>query len=376
MIYLDHAATTSLAPEVLQAMLPWMGCEPGNPSSIHAAGRAARHAVDFARQQVADAIGAHPYEIYFTSGGTESDNWAIKGTALRHRGGRIVTSAIEHHAVLNSCAWLEKRGYALTLLPVGASGQVSPAAAEEAVTDDTILLSVMAANNETGALQPSAALGQVAKAHCVPYHIDAVQAFGAVPIRVDSWQADLLSLSAHKFHGPKGIGALYIREGVRLEGCAHGGAQERGRRAGTENVPAIVGMGAAAELAVRSMESRIRRQSALRARLAGGLAAGIPGLRINGHPTEHLPGHLNITIPGIVHDALLLRLDLAGICASGGAACTAGSPEPSHVLLAMGLSVEEAGSSIRFSISEENTENDIDEAIRAASAIAAELRQP
>ena len=375
-IYMDNAATTAITPEALAAMLPCFGQVYGNASSIHSTGRDARKMVEEARRKIADALGAKPQEIYFTSGGTESDNWAIKGAAFanRKKGNHIITSAIEHHAVLHTCQWLEKQGFDVTYLPVDQNGLVDPCAVEAALTDQTILITIMAANNEIGTLEPVAEIGKIAREHRVLFHCDAVQAVGAVPVNVDDWQVDMLSLSGHKFHGPKGVGALYIRTGTRVEPFFHGGAQERGKRASTENVPAIVGMGAAIEKAVNGMEENGVRLTYLRDRLIRGILDTIPYARLNGHPLRRLPGNVNVSIPYIEGEALLLRLDLAGVAASSGSACTSGSLDPSHVLLAIGLPHEIAHGSLRLSLSDTNTEEEVDRVLDILPKIVEGLR--
>jgi cysteine desulfurase len=375
-IYLDNAATTALAPEVLKAMLPYLGAHYGNASSIYETGRDARQAVDAARRQVAELINAKPGEIFFTSGGTESDNWALKGTAFanKNKGNHIITSAIEHHAVLETAHWLEGQGFELTYLPVGADGIIDPNQVARAITDRTILISVMAANNEIGTLQPVSAIGAIAKAHQIPFHTDGVQAAGAVPIDVNAWQADLLSLSGHKFHGPKGIGVLYIRTGTRVERLIHGGAQERGRRAGTEHVAGIVGLGAAASLAGERLAAGAGRITALRNRLIDGIMTTIPDVRLNGDRERRLPNNANMSFKYIEGEALLLHLDLNGIAASSGSACASGSLEPSHVLLAIGLDAEDAHSSIRFTLSEATTQEEIDTVLGVLPGIVNKLR--
>ena len=375
-IYLDHAATTAVTPEVLEAMLPYFTESYGNPSGVYATGREAHRAMDQARREAAAALGARPQEIYFTSGGSESDNWALTGAAMarRARGNHIITSAIEHHAVLHTCQTLEKQGFQVTYLKPDSRGYVAPEALEQAIRPETILISLMAANNEIGTLQPAASYGEIARSRGIPFHTDAVQAMGAIPIDVEAWQADLLSLSAHKFHGPKGVGLLYIRKGTRMDAMIHGGAQERRMRAGTENVPGIVGMGKAMSLAADGIPERAARVGALREYLIRGLREAIPGVRLNGHPSDRLPGNVHVTIPDMDGEAMLLRLDLAGIAASSGSACTSGSVDPSHVLEAIGLSPAETRSSLRMTLGEENTEAEMNEVIRVLSAIVADLR--
>ena len=374
-IYLDHAATTAADPAVVQAMLPYFTEVYGNASSVHAFGRESRRAVEEARRQVASALGAKASEIYFTCGGSESDNWALKGAAfaMKDKGRHIITSAIEHHAVLHTCQWLEKQGFTVTYLPVDAKGRVHPEDVENAITDETILISVMTANNEVGTLQPVEAIGQIARDRGILFHTDAVQAMGAVPVDVNTLHADLLSLSGHKFYGPKGIGVMYLRSGVHLDHFMHGGAQERGQRAGTENLAGIVGLGKAITLAQERMDDNLR-IAALRDRLQAGILSAVPDAFLNGDQEHRLPGNLNLCFPDVDGEALLLRLDLAGIAASGGSACTSGSVDPSHVLLAMGLTHDHARSSLRFSLGRDNTEADVDAVLEVLPGIVQELR--
>jgi len=376
-VYMDHAATTPVRPEVVEAMLPYFSERFGNPSSLYALAREAKEAVEEARGRVAAAIGGRPEEVFFTSGGTESDNWAVKGVAaaLRKRGDHIITSAIEHHAVLHPCEVLEKQGYRVTYLPVDEFGRVNPGAVEDAVTDRTILVSVMAANNEIGTVQPVAEIGRIAHDHGVLFHTDAVQAIGAFPVDVDAMGADLLALSAHKFGGPKGIGALYIRRGTRIESLVHGGGQERGRRAGTENVPGIVGLGRAIELATADIEGHNRRIAAMRDRLVRGVLGSIPDTRLNGHPKERLPNNANFSFRYVEGESILLLLDAHGICASTGSACSSASLEPSHVLLAIGLPHEEAHGSLRLTLGDANTGEDIDHVLSVLPEVIGRLRQ-
>lgn len=376
-IYLDNAATTPVSQPVLDKMQPWLQTYYGNPSSVYATGREARKAVDEARGLVAQAINAKPMEVYFTGGGSESDNWAIKGAAFarRQKGRHIITTAIEHHAVLHTCQWLEKQGFSVTYLPVDEYGLVTSEQVAAAITDETILITIMAANNEIGTILPIRQIAQVARERKVLMHTDAVQAMGAIPVDVQDWGVDLLTLSAHKFHGPKGVGVLYIRSGVRIDNLIDGGAQERGRRAGTENLPAIVGMGEAIRLAHLNQPEYHKRQSRLRDRLIEGLKRDIPDIRLNGHPTQRLPGNVNVSVRYIEGEAMLLRLDLAGVAASSGSACTSGSLDPSHVLLAIGLPHEIAHGSLRFSISDQNPETDIDELLRILPPIVQNLRE-
>lgn len=375
-IYMDNAATTRVKPEVLEAMLPFYGETFGNPSTIYYFGREAHKALDHARQQVAAAIGADKDEIYFTSCGTESDNWAIKGAAFAHqkKGNHIITSSIEHHAVLHTCAWLEKHGFEVTYLPVDEYGRVNPADVEKAITDKTILITIMFANNEIGTIQPVEEIAKIAKAHGVLFHTDAVQAVGAVPINVHEMGFDMLSLSGHKFYAPKGVGALYIRRGVRIDINQQGGAQERGKRGGTENMAQIVGLGKAIEMATADVEEHAKKLAHMRDRLIDGILAEIPDVRLNGHRTERLPNNVNVSIRYVEGEALLLRLDLAGIAASSGSACTSGSLDPSHVLLAIGLPHEVAHGSLRLSLGDFNTEHDVDVVLEKLPQIVQTLR--
>ena len=375
-IYMDNAATTAVKPEVVKAMLPYFTDVAGNPSSIHRAGREARRAVERAREQVAQAIGCEKSEVYFTAGGSESDNWAIKGAALalQKKGRHIITSAIEHHAVLHTCEFLEKNGFEVTYLPVDSEGFVCVEDVKNALRDDTILVSVMMANNEIGTIEPIAEIARVAHARGVLVHTDAVQAVGAIPVNVRDLDVDMLSLSGHKFYGPKGIGALYIRKGVKIENLVHGGAQERGKRAGTENLASIVGLGEAIDLATQNLSVHMARLSAMRDRLIDGALSAIPYCRLNGPRENRLPGNVNISVEYIEGEALLLRLDLAGIAGSSGSACTSGSLDPSHVLLAIGLSHEVAHGSLRLSLGDFNTEADVDAVLARLPAIVAALR--
>ncbi len=376
-IYLDNAATTATRPEVLEAMLPYFGEVYGNPSSIHAFGRKAHQAVEIARKQVAAAIGAQPREIYFTAGGSESDNWAIQAICQANvkKGKHIITTAIEHHAVLHTCDYMEKQGYEVTYLPVDADGLVSVQAVKDAIRPDTVLITIMAANNEIGTIQPIAEIGTIAKEAGILFHTDAVQAIGSIPVNVDAWQVDMLSMSAHKFHGPKGVGVLYARQGTRMQNLLYGGAQERGLRAGTENLPAIVGMGKAIELATAELGEHASKMMALRDRLIQGILKAIPEVRLNGHATTRLPGNVNVSVRYVEGEALLMRLDLAGIAASSGSACTSGSLDPSHVLLAIGLPHEIAHGSLRLSLGRNSTDADVDAVLEKLPPIVENLRQ-
>ncbi len=377
MIYLDNAATTRCDPAVIEAMLPWLSGAYGNPSSVHGMGRESRRAIENARRQVARAIVAQSGEIFFTSGGSESDNWAIKGAAFARKGqGRhIITTAIEHHAVLHTCDWLETQGFEITRLPVDAFGQVHPEDIMAALRPDTILVSVMAANNEIGTLQPIREIGTICQERGVLFHTDAVQLIGTAEIHVEALQVDLLSLSAHKFHGPKGVGALYIRKGVQLDTLIHGGAQERGHRAGTENVAGIVGLGEAIARATADIPAAAAKVTRLRDAMVQGVMARIPRVRLNGHPTQRLPGNANLSFEGIEGEALLLRLDLAGIAASAGSACTSGALDPSHVLMALGLTPAEANGSLRLTLSTDSTEEDVAALLETLPPIVADLRR-
>lgn len=350
----------------------------GNPSSIHAAGREGKKAVEHARRQVANALHAKaPQEIYFTAGGSESDNWAIKGVAFAHqdKGRHIITTQVEHHAVLHTCQWLEKQGWQVTYLPVDAQGFVTPEQVAQAIRPDTVLVSVMAANNEIGTIEPIAEIGRLCHERGVLFHTDAVQAVGALPLDVQAMQVDLLSLSAHKFHGPKGVGALYIRQGVKIDALVHGGAQERSLRAGTENLPGIVGLGEAITIATAQLEENTRRMRTLRDRLVTGLRNAIPDMRLNGPEQERLPNNANVSFCGIEGEAVLLRLDLEGIAASSGSACTAGSLDPSHVLMAIGLTMEEAKGSLRLTLGSDTTEAEIDVVVEKLPVIVRSLRE-
>lgn len=376
-VYMDHAATTPVHPEVLQAMLPYFTEKFANPSSIYSIAGVTRTAIEDARAKVAKAIGASPDEIYFTSGGTESDNWAIKGIAYanRKKGNHIITSAIEHHAVLHTCDYLEKQGFAVTYVPVDKYGVIDLAKLREAITPQTILITVMFANNEIGTIEPIAEIGKLAREKGIYFHTDAVQAVGHVPTDVKALQVDLLSLSAHKFYGPKGTGALYIRKGVKIDNFMHGGGQEKRKRASTENVPGIVGLGKAIELATADIEGTGRRLRALRERLKDGITTRISHTRYNGHPDRRLPGNVNICFEFIEGESLLLLLSQQGICGSTGSACTSASLEPSHVLLAIGLPHEIAHGSLRLTLGDANTEAEVDYVLEVLPKIVDKLRQ-
>lgn len=373
-VYLDHNATTPVHPDVVAAMLPYFEETYGNPSSVHAFGRAARAGVDRAREQVARFLAVRPEEIVFTSGGTEADNFALKGLAWARGRGHIVTSRVEHHAVLRTCQALEAQGFGVTYLPVDGHGRVDPDDVRRALRPDTVAISIMHANSEVGTLQPVAAIGAVAREHGVPFHVDAVQTFGKVPIDVAAWGIDLLSFSGHKIYGPKGAGGLYVRRGVKMVAVQHGGEHERRRRAGTENVPGIVGLGAAAEVRAREMTAEATRLSALRDRLWDAIHARVPDVRLNGHPTERLPGTANISVRHVESESLVLGLDLKGIAVSAGSACTSGSIEPSYVLVAMGVPVDWAMGAVRWSLGRRTTPEDIDDAVDAVEATVRALR--
>lgn len=375
-IYVDNAATTKVSPEVLDAMLPYFNEAFGNPSSIYAEGRAAKKAIEDARGQVAAAIGADPKEIYFTGSGSEADNWAIRSTAkaLKSKGNHIITSSVEHHAVLHTCQDLEKQGFEVTYLPVDQYGMVSAEDVKNAIKDNTILITIMFANNEIGTIMPIAEIGKIAKDAGIVFHTDAVQAIGMVPIDVNEMNIDMLSLTGHKFHGPKGSGALYVRKGVKLTSFITGGAQERMRRAGTENVPGIVGLGKAIELATANIEEKQQRLTALRDAYIKKVLETVPYSRLNGHPTQRLAGNANISFEFIEGEGLLLSLDMKGISASSGSACTSGSLDPSHVLLAIGLKHEQAHGSLRCSFGEENTLEDVEYIADSLKEIVERLR--
>lgn len=375
-IYMDNAATTPIKREVLDAMMPYLTEEYGNASSIYATGRDAKRALDEARQTVADALGAKANEIYFTSCGSEADNWAIQGVAYanKNRGRHIISSQIEHHAVLHTLQYLEKQGFEVTYLPVDEYGLVRIDDLRDAIRPDTILITIMYANNEIGTIEPISELAQIAREHKIPFHTDAVQAVGHVPINVKELGVDLLSLSAHKLYGPKGVGALYIKNGVKLDNFLHGGAQERGRRAGTENVAGIVGLAKAIELATADIDGNMARLTALRDKLISGIQAQIPYCRLNGHPTKRLCNNVNFSFEFIEGESLLLMLDMKGVAASSGSACTSGSLDPSHVLLAIGLKHEIAHGSLRLSIGDFTTEEDIDYVLEVLGPIVQRLR--
>lgn len=375
-IYFDHSATTPVDDDVAKLMLEYMTEKFGNPSSIHSFGREVRKAVDEARGHVAALLGANANEIFFTSGGTEADNIALKGVALanRKKGNHIITTAIEHHAILHTCEYLEKQGFTITYLPVDENARVRVEDVRNAITDKTVLISVMFANNEVGTIQPIKEIGEIAKEKGIYFHTDAVQAVGNYPIDVKELNIDLLTLSGHKFHGPKGIGALYARRGVRIEALQQGGGQERSLRPGTENVPGIIGLGKAAEIAKRDMEKKVAHITALKEKLMAGIQEKISDIKLNGHPTLRMPGNVNFSFRFVEGESLLLNLDLKGIAASSGSACTSGSLDPSHVLLAMGLTHEVAHGSLRISLGRGNTEEDIDYCLTVLPEIIERLR--
>ena len=376
-IYLDNAATTRTAPEVVEAMVPYFSEFYGNPSSVYEFSQKSKEAViTHAREIIANSLGAKTEEIYFTAGGSESDNWALKAAAeaYKAKGNHIITTKIEHHAVLHTGAWLEKQGYEVTYLDVDENGTVKLEELKRAIRPTTILISVMFANNEIGTIQPIKEIGEIARAHGILFHTDAVQAFGQLPIQVDELNIDLLSSSAHKLNGPKGIGFLYIRKGVKIRSFIHGGAQERKRRAGTENVPGIVGYGAAVERAVRTMKERTQKEQALRDYLIDRVLREVPYTRLNGHRTNRLPNNANFSFQFIEGESLLIMLDMDGICGSSGSACTSGSLDPSHVLLAIGLPHEIAHGSLRLTLGEETTKEELDEVVESIKKIVKKLR--
>ena len=376
LIYLDNAATTKTSPEVVEAMLPYFTENYGNPSSVYGFASANKEVIAKQRETIANVLGAKDNEIYFTAGGTESDNWALTATAEAYasKGKHIITSKIEHHAILHTCAYLEKRGYEVTYLDVDENGLVDPADVEKAIRPDTILVSVMFANNEIGSIQPIAEIGKIAHDHGILFHTDAVQAFAQVPINVDECNIDMLSASGHKLNGPKGIGFLYIRKGVKIRSFIHGGAQERKRRAGTENVPGIVGLGKAVELAAASMKERMEKESAMRDYLISRIEEEIPYCRLNGDRMKRLPNNVNFSFRFVEGESLLIMLDMKGICASSGSACTSGSLDPSHVLLAIGLPHEIAHGSLRMTLGADTTKEEIDYTVDCLKEIVAHLR--
>lgn len=376
LIYMDNAATTAVKPEVFEKMKPYFMENYSNPSSVYSFAGEAKKAVDDARDIIAGALNAKAAEIYFTGGGSEADNWAIKATAeaYKNKGKHIITSAIEHHAVLHTCGWLERHGYEVTYLPVDENGTVSPEKVEEAIRPDTILISIMFANNEIGTIEPIKEIGEIAEKHGVLFHTDAVQAFGHVPIDVQEMHIDMLSASGHKFHGPKGIGFMYMRNGLKLGSFIHGGAQERSRRAGTHNVPGIVGMGEAARIAMEQLEANAVKETEVRDYLIARVEKEISYIKVNGHRENRLPNNINICFRFIEGESLLIMLDQKEICASSGSACTSGSLDPSHVLLAIGLPHEIAHGSLRLTISEDTTKEDADFVVDNLKSIVERLR--
>ncbi|HMB35930.1 MAG TPA: cysteine desulfurase family protein [Methylomirabilota bacterium] len=374
LVYLDHNASTPVHPEVLEAMLPYFSERFGNASSVHGFGRAAREGLDVAREQIARFLRVSKDEIVFTSGGTESDNLGIKGIAAARRTGHIISSQIEHHAVLRTCETLETQGFAVTYLPVDEYGMVRPEEVEKAIRPDTIVVSLMHANSEVGTLQPMSEIGRITRAHGIPLHVDAVQTFGKVPIDVDAFGIDLLSFSGHKIYGPKGVAGLYIRKGTKMTAVQHGGDHERRRRAGTENVAGLVGFGKAVEIRGREMADEAVRLAGLRDRLWEGIRSEVEEVRLNGHPTMRLPGTCNMCFRNIESESIVLGLDLKGIATSAGSACTSGSVEPSYVLVAMGLPLDWAMGSVRCSLGRGTTAEDIDYVIEAAVPLIRKLR--
>lgn len=376
LLYLDNAATTKTAPEVVEAMLPYFTEKFGNPSSVYSFAAANKEVINQQRDVIAEMIGAKSNEIYFTGGGSESDNWALKCTAeaYANKGNHIITTKIEHHAILHTAEYLEKRGFEVTYLDVDEDGKVKLDDLKAAIRPTTILISVMFANNEIGTIQPIKEIGEIAHEHGILFHTDAVQAFGQLPINVDECHIDMLSASGHKFNGPKGIGFLYIRKGIKTKSFIHGGAQERKRRAGTENLPGIVGIGEAARLAAETMKERQEKETAMRDYFINRITAEVPYVRVNGHRTNRLPNNINLSFQFIEGESLLIMLDMAGICGSSGSACTSGSLDPSHVLLAIGLPHEIAHGSLRLTLSEENTMEEMDYTADKIREIVSRLR--
>jgi cysteine desulfurase len=373
-VYLDHNASTPVHPEVVAEMLPFFGERFGNPSSVHGFGREARAGVDQARERVGRFLGVAPDEVVFNSGGTEADNMAVKGLAFARGKGHLISSRIEHHAVLRACQWLETQGFAVTYVGVDEHGMVDPDDVKRAIRPDTLGISIMHANSEVGTIQPIAAIGALAREHGVPFHVDAVQTFGKVDLDVDAAGIDLLSFSSHKIYGPKGVAGLWIRKGTKLASVQHGGEHERRRRAGTENVPGIVGFGKAVEIRGRDMKDERVRVTALRDRLWEGIRARVPDVRLNGHPTERLPGTANLSYRGVESESIVLGLDLKGIGVSAGSACTAGSVEPSYVLVAMGVPLDWAMGAVRHSLGRSTTAEDVDYVVESVEPIVRKLR--
>ena len=373
-VYLDHNASTSVHPEVLEEMLPYFSERFGNPSSVHGFGREAREGLDTARERIASFLRVGKEEVVFTSGGTESDNMAIKGVAAARRQGHIITSQIEHHAVLRTGQTLEQQGFAVTYLPVDAHGRVDPDDVRRAIRPDTVLISIMHANSEVGTIQPVPEIGGIAREHGVAFHVDGVQTFGKLPIDVDAFGIDLLSFSSHKIYGPKGVAGLYIRRGTKMAAIQHGGEHERRRRAGTENVPGVVGLGKAVEIRARDMADEATRVTALRDRLWAGVSARVPDVRLNGHPTERLPGTCNMCFRRVESESIVLGLDLKGIGVSAGSACTSGNVEPSYVLVAMGVPIDWAMGAVRCSLGRGTSAEDIEYVIESVEPLVAKLR--
>ncbi|HEU4438094.1 MAG TPA: cysteine desulfurase family protein [Methylomirabilota bacterium] len=373
-VYLDHNASTPVHPEVVDAMLPYFSERYGNPSSVHGFGRTAREGLESAREQIAHFLRVGKEEVVFTSGGTESDNMAVKGVAMARRSGHIITSKIEHHAVLRAVQHLETMGFAATYLDVDGFGMVDPDALRRAIRPDTILISIMHANSEIGTIQPARELGAIAREHSIPFHMDAVQTFGKVPIDLDAFNIDLLSFSGHKIYGPKGVAGLYIRKGTKMVSVQHGGEHERRRRAGTENVASIVGFGKAVEVRARDMAEEAERLTALRERLWEGLRSRVPEVRLNGHPTRRVPGTCNVCFRHVESESIVLGLDLKGIGVSAGSACTSGNVEPSYVLVAMGVPLDWAMGAVRHSLGRSTTAEDIDYVIDSTEPLVAKLR--
>lgn len=376
LIYMDHAATTAVRPEVLDAMLPYFTEKYGNPSSVYTFASRNKDVINVSRDIIADSIGAKPEEIFFTGGGSESDNWALKAAAEAYseKGRHIITTKIEHHAILHTCQYLEKQGFDVTYLDVDEKGMVDTGRLEASIRPDTILISVMAANNEIGTIEPVSRIGAIAHEHGILFHTDAVQAYGQIPLDVNAMNIDMFSCSGHKLNGPKGVGFLYVRNGVKIGSFIHGGQQERGRRAGTENVPGIVGMGKAAELAVLSMNERMGRETEIRDHMIRRIMAEIPYSRLNGHESERLPNNINISFQFVEGETILIMLDMAGICASAGSACTSGSVDPSHVLTAIGLPKEISHGAVRLTLGYENTMEEGDFVVDNLKRIVENLR--
>jgi cysteine desulfurase len=374
-VYLDHNASTPVHPDVVVEMLPYFSEVFGNPSSVHGFGRAARDGLDTARERVARFLGCGPTELVFTSGGTESDNFGVKGLAMARGGGHLITTQIEHHAVLRTCQALERQGFTVTYLPVDDHGMVDPDDVKRAIRPDTIVVSVMHANSEVGTIQPIDAIGRLARDHGVAFHVDAVQTFGKVPIDLDAWGIDVLSCSSHKIYGPKGVAVAYVRKGTKMVSVQHGGDHERRRRAGTENVAGIVGFGKAVEIRTAVMEEEAMRVTALRDRLWEAIRARVPAVRLNGHPTRRLPGTVNISFRHVEAESIVLGLDLKGIGLSAGSACTSGSVEPSYVLVAMGTPLDWAMGAVRSSLGRSTTAEDIDYVVECVEPLVAKLRK-